>query len=270
MPIRLTGVFAHPDDDVYLIGGTLLLNRGAIEPSLVFATNGAAGPISDPSLATRETLGAVRQTEQLAALEALGYAETPVTFLGHPDYYVPDVPPDRLSDEIEGRLRDLRPNVVVTFGSDGVTSHHDHIAVGAAATEAFHRLQEENEDASDAAFSRLYYVALARSEVDRFYSGVREGGFDYGEEGRVFDVTGVPDDLIAVRVDTRAVRDQKLAGILAHRTQLVEWERVPEPLRWIYLDQECFVQAYPKMSPEDGVRADLLGDLVGAPSGEAV
>jgi LmbE family N-acetylglucosaminyl deacetylase len=261
MRIRLAGVFAHPDDDAYLIGGTLLLHQGSLEPTLMFATSGEAGPISDPSLATRETLGEVREREQRVFLETIGYPNTRVEWLRHPDYYLPDVPLDGLVAEVENLLRETRPHVVVTFGPDGLTSHHDHMRVGDATTQAFHRARARD-DAADGAFQRLYYVALARSDVDRFYAGVREGGYVYGKEGRLFDVTGVPDDGIAVRVDTTPVRGLKLAGILAHRTQLVEHERIPEPLRWIHLDAECFVQAYPEPDQSGRVESDLFAGLV--------
>ncbi len=268
MTIRLVGVFAHPDDDVYLLGGTLLLHRGDVDPTFVFATSGGAGPISSPELATRETLGTVREAEQQAALEAIGYGDGRVHFLEHPDYYLPDVPREQLIDQIQAILREVQPQVVVTFGPEGLTSHHDHMAVGAATTEAFHRARSNDAGFDDGAFSRLFYVALARSDVDRFYAGVREGGYGYGEEGRLFDVTGVDDDAVSVRVDTRPVKDRKLVGILAHRTQLVEWERVPVPLRWIYLDAECFVQAYPPENRAEDVRTDLLGDLLGQEGAE--
>jgi hypothetical protein len=65
-------------------------------------------------------------------------------------------------------------------------------------------------------------------------------------------------------VDTTQVSDQKLAGILAHRTQLIEHERVPEPLRWIHLDSECFVQAYPQLERPERVRRDLFAGLAAA------
>ena len=77
----------------------------------------------------------------------------------------------------------------------------------------------------------------------------------------LFNPTGVPDERIAVRVDTRSVRDHKLAGILLHRTQLMKHERIPEPLRWIYLDTECFVQVFPSPEAIAVPRADLLEDL---------
>jgi LmbE family N-acetylglucosaminyl deacetylase len=265
--VRLAGVFAHPDDDAYLIGGSLLLHRGEVEPALIFATSGEAGPISDPTLATRDTLGQTREREQGEFLATIGYPHARVEFLRHPDYYLPDVPLERLVDEFESRLRDLRPHVVVTFGPDGLTSHHDHIRVGEAATEAFHRARRDDPSPPDGAWQRLYYVALSRSDVDRFYAGVRDGGFVYGEEGKLFDVTGVPDEWIAVRVDMKPVRERKLSGILVHRTQLVEYERIPEPLRWIYLDAEHFVQAYPPPEPAAGVRDDLFADLALGESG---
>jgi LmbE family N-acetylglucosaminyl deacetylase len=228
----------------------------------VFGTSGGAGPISDPALASRETLAGVREQEQRAFLEAVGYADARVEFLRHPDYYLPDVPREQLVAQVEAVLREVRPHVVVTFGPDGLTSHHDHIRVGEAATEAFHRARAE---ATPDTFLRLYHAALPRSAVDRFYEGVREGGFGYGEEGRLFDITGVPDERIAVAVDTGAVRDRKWEATLEHRTQLDEHERIPEPLRWIVLDHEWFVRAWPPADATEPIARDLFeGILPGA------
>jgi LmbE family N-acetylglucosaminyl deacetylase len=266
--VRLAGVFAHPDDDAYLIGGSLLLHPGEIDLTLIFTTSGGAGPISDPALATRESLAGVREQEQRTALEVFDYGHARVEWLHHPDYYLPEVPLEKLVQDIEKVLLEVRPHVVVTFGHDGLTSHHDHMRTGRAATEAFFRARSALNDGH--VFTHLYYVALARSDVDRFYAGVQDGGFDYGEEGRLFDITGVPDDKIAVRVDTRSVRERKLAGMLAHATQMVEHERVPEPLRWIYLDAECFVQAYPSRPSSEEVQTDLLPMSVDSQKGSGL
>jgi LmbE family N-acetylglucosaminyl deacetylase len=263
--VRLVGVFAHPDDDSYVLGGTLLLQRGRVEPGFVFATSGEAGPIAEGA-ATRETLGAVREGEQRAFLEAVGHGDAPARFLRHPDYRLPEVPFERLVGEVEAVLAEARPHLVVSFGPDGLTSHHDHVRAGEAAAEAFRRARAAAGDPPDA-FQRLYQAAYPRSAVDRFYAGVRRGGFDYGQEGRLFDVTGVPDDQIAVRVDTRPVRDRKWAAILRHRSQLPEHERIPEPLRWLVLDAECFTQAFPPRAPGGPVSGDLLAGLAGLADG---
>ncbi len=66
-------VFAHPDDEVFSAGGTLA--ESAAEGArvvLVCATGGEVGEISDPGLATPETLAGVREAELRAACAALG------------------------------------------------------------------------------------------------------------------------------------------------------------------------------------------------------
>ena len=165
---------------------------------------------------------------------------------------MPEVPFVDLVEKISRVMHEVRPDVVVTFGPDGMTSHHDHIRVGEATTAAFDGLEE------DRAAGRLFHVALPRTDVDRFYADLEEAG--YGEEGDLFTVAGVPDEHIAVRFDARPHRATKLDAILAHGTQICEWERIPEPLRWIYLDEEAFVQARPK-SDFGEPRSDLFAGI---------
>ncbi|MCC6791740.1 MAG: PIG-L family deacetylase, partial [Thermomicrobiales bacterium] len=66
-------VFAHPDDEQFGTAGALLdcIERG-LPVHLVCATRGDQGEISDPALATRETLGEVRERELRDACELLG------------------------------------------------------------------------------------------------------------------------------------------------------------------------------------------------------
>jgi LmbE family N-acetylglucosaminyl deacetylase len=249
--IRLVGVFSHPDDDVYTIGGSLALHRGRLDATLVFCTSGDAGPIWVEGLATRETLGAVREREQAASMAALG-VEADVRFLRHPDFHLPDVPFEDLVGEIEAVLRDVRPDVVVTFGPDGWSGHHDHVRAGEAADEAFRRVENEG---------RLLHAAIPRSAIERFVEELRELGDPDREARSLLALRGVPDEEIAIAVDTRAVQERKLAGIEAHRTQIGELERVPGALRWIFLDTEWFVQTRP---PGRGLREptnDLLAGL---------
>jgi LmbE family N-acetylglucosaminyl deacetylase len=251
MTIRLLGLFAHPDDDVYTLGATLASHVEDVESTLVFATSGEAGPITDPVAVPRERLGEVREGEQSAAMAALGIDRaTHARFLRLPDYFLPDVPIEELTGAIEAIIRDVAPDVVVTFGPDGMTSHHDHIRVGEACTEAFDRTRGP---------AALFHVALPRSAVGRFYADLAELNTSYGGEGTLFNVVGVPDERITVRVDARPFQGTKLAAIMAHRTQVCEWERIPAPLRWIFLDEEAFVQARPPVHP--GSRTDLFAGL---------
>ena len=62
MSPTLAAIVAHPDDDTFGCAGTVALH--ADDPDfrfvLVHLTSGEAGRIADPALATRETLGAIR------------------------------------------------------------------------------------------------------------------------------------------------------------------------------------------------------------------
>ena len=253
---RLAAVFAHPDDDVYQLGGSIALHAGSLQLTVVVCTSGDAGPIWVPELATRETLGEVRESEERTALAAVGAPDADIRFLHHQDWHLPEVPFEDLVAEIEEILIEADPHVVVTFGADGMTSHHDHIRAGEAATQAFGRAREGRPS-----LQRLYHTALPRSDVDRFYTGVRELDPSFGHEYSLFDPVGVPDERIHVRADTRAVADRKLEGILAHRTQIGEWERIPKALRWLFLDAECFTRAWPSDEVDGRVLRDLFEDV---------
>ena len=76
--------FAHPDDESFGTGGLLAryVAEGAYV-SLVCTTNGDVGEISDPSLATPETLGDVRVGEMKEAARVLGISE--LIMLGYRD-----------------------------------------------------------------------------------------------------------------------------------------------------------------------------------------
>ena len=81
------GVFAHPDDEMG-IGGTLAMHaaQGA-RVYLVCATRGEVGEISHPSLASRGSLGKVREGELREVCRILGI-EQPI-FLGYRDSGMP-------------------------------------------------------------------------------------------------------------------------------------------------------------------------------------
>jgi N-acetyl-1-D-myo-inositol-2-amino-2-deoxy-alpha-D-glucopyranoside deacetylase len=252
---RLAAVFAHPDDDVYQIGGWIALHEKAFDLTVVVCTSGDAGPIWIQGLATPETLGDVRESEERIALAAVGAPEADIRFLRHPDWHLPQVPFDDLVAEIEEVFEEVEPHVVVTFGPDGMTSHHDHVRAGEATTTAFERVRERRPT-----LQRLYHTALAQSDVDRFYLDIRDLGPDFHHQYSLFNLAGVPDERIAVRIDTRPVQERKLEGILAHRTQIGEWEQVPEQVRWIFLEAECFTRVWPPRAGSLGL-ADLFEDV---------
>ncbi|HET7432519.1 MAG TPA: PIG-L family deacetylase [Nocardioides sp.] len=156
-PPRVLGIFAHPDDETLCAGGTFAKYADAgAEVRVVSLTKGEAGQIRDASAATRSTLASVREKELDAAGHELGLTEA--RCLDHPDGALSEIDGEvlvRLASEL---LLDLRPDVVVTFGPDGFSGHPDHVAVGAAVTEACYRLETD-------ASVRLFHAHLPRSRM---------------------------------------------------------------------------------------------------------
>lgn len=259
MTKQIACVFAHPDDDTYGVGGSLALHAGTdIEITLVMTTSGEAGRIADASLATRETLAAVREVEDRASWAALGL-EPAIHFLRYPDSGVANVPRDQLVTVYTDLLLEARPDVVVTFGPDGVTAHEDHIAVGAAATDAFHAARAQ----SDRGFRRLLHNVLSAERLEAFNEALRSRGMEPMDPTQPFMPRGVPERSIGVSVDCAAASDRKLEALREHRTQ-AEMEDLPFDLWPLVLGREDFVIAWPDPQGDPPLYHDLFEGLPGA------
>ena len=139
-PLRILGVFAHPDDETLCAGGTLAKYASAgADVRVVSFTKGEAGQIRDASAATRATLRAVREKELHAAGNALGLTET--RCLDFPDGGLAAIDSEVLLELAAELIAEIDPDVVITFGPDGFSGHTDHMAVGAAVTAACHDMQ---------------------------------------------------------------------------------------------------------------------------------
>jgi LmbE family N-acetylglucosaminyl deacetylase len=256
MTRRLAAVFAHPDDDTYSLAGSLALHAGEdLEVVVILVTSGDAGQIADPNLATPENLGAVREGEDRASWAEVG---VPVVhhFLRYPDGRVESVPREELVGRIEVLLRDAAPDVVVTFGPEGVTGHADHVTVGEATTAAFRSLV----DSGARGFSRLLYSALPQSKMESWAERMRERGVEPPDPSEPFQPRGVPDERFGVMVDCSSVYERKLEALRRHRTQ-GEMQDIPYDLWPEVLGAEDFVQAWPERSPGDPVLPDVFAGL---------
>ncbi|HZP89476.1 MAG TPA: PIG-L family deacetylase [Actinomycetota bacterium] len=259
MTRRLAAVFAHPDDDTYGIAGTVALHRHEdLALTVVLATSGEAGRIFDDSLAARETLGAVREAEDRASWAEIG-VEPDLRLLRHPDGGLAGMDRAELVAEVEAILHEVRPDVVVTFGPEGVTGHEDHIAIGAATTEAFHRVRSLATDGP----RRLLHVALRQSRLDRFDQWLRARGMDPLDPTQPFVPRGVPDADVGVVVDCSSVYERKLEALRRHRTQ-AELEDIPFELWPTVLGEEAFVLAWPESPPGARPLADVFDGLPAA------
>ena len=138
LPNRLLGVWAHPDDEAYLSAGLMarMVDAGH-DVTVVTATRGEKGT-DDPALFGSATFAVHREQELRRSLGELGV--TDLRMLGHADGDCDLVAPDSAVETIAAVMQEVRPEVVITFGPDGITGHPDHRAVSSWTTEAWRRV----------------------------------------------------------------------------------------------------------------------------------
>jgi len=212
----LLAVFAHPDDESLACGGLLAwcADLGA-RVSLLCVTHGEDATSADLD---RTALFRERARELNDAAQVLGIRE--VFLLDYPDGELPWLDAERavkLKADIAETIRLLAPDVVITFGEDGLYWHPDHIAVHEATTAAVNAL--------GSAAPALYYVTMpqgaVRALVERVERQAPEGpshrhvlGID---DPDAFGALASPPTLV-VDVTRHAVA--KLRALRCHRTQV--------------------------------------------------
>lgn len=223
-PLTLLGIFPHPDDEAYTCGGTLAKAAAAgATVHVVCATRGEAGERRDPALLASEPIGELRVRELQAACAALGVQ--PPRFLGFRDGALPELDLAEAAGGIVRIIRELKPDVVVSLGPDGVYGHADHIALHKMMIPAFRsagggsRFPEEQFGPPHQP-ARLFWVAyprgLFRPEWERLLTTDLAAGMRRINPDRL----GVGDDEIHAVIDIRDHAAVKLAALRAHRSQL--------------------------------------------------
>jgi LmbE family N-acetylglucosaminyl deacetylase len=147
----LLAIGAHPDDETVLAGGTLAwAARSGVAVHILCVTRGEGGEVGEPPVTTPDQLGAVREAELRCAGERLG--ATSVDFLPFEDpQMVPTTedpaPPTALGriaaepPEFEAALvaviRRLRPDLLLTHGTNGEYGHPQHLYTNQIVRHAF-------------------------------------------------------------------------------------------------------------------------------------
>lgn len=266
-------VHAHPDDECISTGGTIArYARDGVDVCLVTCTNGELGEIAEiPGLGApdeiRPRLADVRRQELRDALACLGTVD--LRLLGYHDSGMDGTegnrdpkafinqPFEEVVGAVAAVMREVRPQVVVTYNEYGFYGHPDHIRAHEATVAAIDAVAAEGVDVQ-----KLYYTAIPKS-------GLRMAAAAFGpdaSDGPTFDDDtveriGTDDDAITTRLDVTAFVDQKVDALAAHRTQrgTTQWFfDVPAEVRPLILGTEHFVLARTTLPSPGGVEADLF------------
>lgn len=146
---RMLIALAHPDDESFGMAGTIAryTHEGA-DVYLICSTNGDVGSADEQFMEGHDTMASLRLKELACASEVLGLKRL-ITFNyrdsgmqgssdnEHPECLVA-APLDEVVCRITEAIRELRPQVVVTFDPYGGYGHPDHIVMHNATVKAFH------------------------------------------------------------------------------------------------------------------------------------
>ena len=224
MTLTVLAVFAHPDDEGFGCGGTLaeLVARGH-NLTLICATNGDVGEISDPSLATPENLWQVRQGELRTAMDVTGIEDVRCLnyrdsgMAGTDDNAHPSslfqAPDEKVVDQVSAVIREVRPDVVITHDPTGGYGHPDHVTICRHTVSAVERCRTESGPL-------LYYLCFPRSAFQRMWQAMVDADIRPPFAADDIEALGTPDDEV-----TTARRVDKFVGVKkesleCHRTQI--------------------------------------------------
>ena len=270
----LLAVFAHPDDECLGAGGVLRkYSDDGVKTALICATRGETGEISDPALATPETLGQVREEELRTACRILGISD--LSFLDCPSRGVADADAATVTGRIVGHIRRLRPQVVVTFDRHGFYGHIDHLAIQRLTSAAFHQAGDPRcypaqitHGLRPYAPHKLYATIHRRSDLRDMRLRLQAQGLTFQPGGTMatipFEEMGAPDAEIStvIPLDDRQFT-AKLAARTAHKTQTPArspHSQDPTLLR-PWLGTEYFVRLSPDWVPGEQREHDLFADV---------
>ncbi|MSP78596.1 MAG: N-acetyl-1-D-myo-inositol-2-amino-2-deoxy-alpha-D-glucopyranoside deacetylase [Dehalococcoidia bacterium] len=271
-------IFAHPDDESFTCGGAMAKYAAAGHSvHLVCATRGEVGEISDPALATPETLGHVREQELRRACRTVGAAE-PV-FLDYRDSGMMGTPPNtdarafyqappaKVVERLTSIIRRLRPVVVVTFDELGGYGHPDHITIHKHATAAFFAAGRPDSfphqiDGSVQAWapSKLYYSSIPQRQWSRLIEAGKALGIEAPAFLADFNRSSLPDETVRTEIDVTEFLDVKQQAILSHKTQINPnnpFTNLPEALMRQFQGVEFYQQVFPGYA-DGGTETDLL------------
>jgi LmbE family N-acetylglucosaminyl deacetylase len=275
----MLAIFAHPDDESFGPGGTLALYaRHGVEVHLICATRGEVGSAPPEMLKHHPDVASMREAELRCAAGYLGLAG--VHFMGYRDSGMPgsadnqhlqalaSTPTEEVAERLTWYIRNLRPQVIITFDPIGGYRHPDHIAVHRATVRAFDQAGDpETLPTAGRPYcpQKLYYATFPKRALRWFVRLMPLVGRDphrFGQNGDIDLVDIASQDFpVHALVDIRQVARVKDQASACHASQ----GGMPRRGVWGWLmrlagGSETFMRAVPPTPPSRRER-DLFSGI---------
>ncbi len=222
----ILAIFAHPDDESFLMGGTLAYYAAnGVEVKLLCLTQGEQGYSPLASADERQQLPKIRQRELTRCCEILGVQLLPV--LDFPDGRLAQFNVSKLAQPITSAIRSLRPDIILTFGAEGLTGHPDHLAIHRAVKLAFY--------IAAPAGAALFYGGLSEKSIGQLSNRLE------GSVGSLrLALTGAPKIDLDTSIDISQTSYLKWVALFCHQSQYASFKGLSEMDRQVLGQSEYF------------------------------
>jgi len=240
-------VHAHPDDETITTGASMARYAAdGVQVTLLTCTLGEEGEILVPELAQlasgeADQLGGYRIGELAEAMRQLGVTDH--RFLGgagrfrdsgmmgtpaneHPRaFWRAASDPAAFDAAVSAAVavvREVRPQVVITYDDNGDYGHPDHIMAHRVATAAVQRAAEPGYGEGEPwTVSKFYWTAAPKSVLRKGFEALADQAEAAFGTADVDDLPfGVEDDVVTTAVDNTGFGDAKMNALAAHGTQI--------------------------------------------------
>ncbi len=246
--LSLLAVFAHPEDETFGPAGTLAkyVSEG-VQVSLVTATR-AAKPVSDIVILNDDECF---DRDRSCACRTSGVRRA--CFLGYQPGELDKVDESIIEDQLVRLIREIRPQVIVTYGVRGHVDDADHQVISRVTTLAFH-------DSGDAAkFPHQFREGLGPYAPQKLYYCVLPASFI--SRWQIQGLSAVPDERVTTVLDISSHNQAMSKALFCQRsgsTDFIQWMNNHPQLTW---DAEYYELAESTLAKKARREKDLFAGL---------
>lgn len=198
---NLVCVFAHPDDEAFGPGGTIAKLSKKFNIYLLCATKGDVGQKSS-KVKNRSKLSTIRSNELRKSAKILGIKK--VYFLGFKDGTLSNNFYHKLANKVQKKLKELKPEILITYEPQGVSGHIDHITVSMV----------------------IMFVAQKLKFVKEVWQFCRSDKFPKRLNYFIYFPPGYKRSEIDKVINTKDVWNTKVKAMMCHTSQTADIERI--------------------------------------------
>ena len=164
--MRILYIFPHPDDESF---GPAPVIKSQVDQGhevfLLTLTRGGATQVRKKLELSVSQMGEIRYQEMLNVEKVLRL--TGMTVLDLPDDGLKELDPRIVEKIVEGHIKKIRPQIIVTYPVHGVSGFHDHLVTHAVVKRVYMQLRDEGESY----LKRLAFITIPNRVTETWQSG---------------------------------------------------------------------------------------------------